>query len=200
MRAATEVGEVTLTVQAEHFARRDGFDDLGLVGFANRLEVSNGFIARQLVALDRNIRLGQLGHFLFDGGQIVRGERALVAEVVVKAVFDGRADGHLRIGEQRLDRVRQQVGAGVANDVQAVGVAFGDNHQVGVVFNQMAGVHQLAVHFAGQGGAGQAGANRGGHACHGDRLFKGADGTIGQSNVRHVCSPGCISQPRLRGG
>ena len=54
-----------------------------------------------------------------------------VGEVVVEAVLDHRADGHLGLREQLLDRLRQQVRGGMADDLEAVGVPVGDDAETG---------------------------------------------------------------------
>jgi hypothetical protein len=120
------------SVQRHVLIGRDRGDDLGLVGFADGLEVGHGFVARHLAG-DRLVLLGQLGHFLFDGHQIFRRERALVGEVVVEAVVDHRADGHLRVREQFLDGIGQQVGGRVTDHLQAFGILVGDDGQIDVL-------------------------------------------------------------------
>ena len=57
-------------------------------------------------------------HLRLDRRQILGRERALVGEVVVEAVVDHRADRDLRVREQPLHRLRQQVRGGVAQDLQ----------------------------------------------------------------------------------
>ena len=69
----------------------------------------------------RQVLLRDLGHALLDRRQVLRRERTLVREVVVEAVLDHRADRHLRVGEQLLHRVGQQVRRGVAQDLEAFG-------------------------------------------------------------------------------
>ena len=63
-------------------------------------------------------------------------ERALVGEVVVEAVFDHRADRDLRLREQLLDRVREQVRRRMAQDLEALGVALGDDRELGVALDR----------------------------------------------------------------
>ncbi len=62
-------------------------------------------------ALDLDVALRDFGHALFDRGEILGRERPLVGKVVVEAVFDDRTDGDLRVGEQLLHRVGEQVRA-----------------------------------------------------------------------------------------
>jgi hypothetical protein len=70
VRAAAQVLEGAFAVQAHILVAGDGGNDLGLVGFADALEVLHGLVARQHAAHHRLVLVGQLGHLLFDGGQI----------------------------------------------------------------------------------------------------------------------------------
>src|SRR3546814_1715153 len=87
--------------------RWNGRNDLGLVVLAYALEIRYGVVAQPLFASDDFVFLGQLGHFLFDGFQIVGRERPFIGKVVIETVVDDRAYGYLRIGTQRLDRYEE---------------------------------------------------------------------------------------------
>jgi len=52
--------------------------------------------------------------------QIVWRKRPLVRKVIKETVLDHGPDGDLRVGEQLLDGIGQQMGCGVANDFQSV--------------------------------------------------------------------------------
>jgi hypothetical protein len=136
-----------------------------------------------------NILLGQFGHFFLDRGQIVRRERALVREIVKEAVLDHRTDRHLRVGEQRLHRVRQQVRGRMANHVEAVGILVGDDGQLRIGVNQVAGIHQFAVDPAGKRRLGQPGADAGCDLCDRDRGIELPDGAIGKRDIDHFQTP-----------
>ena len=88
-------------------------------------------------------------------------------------------------GKQPLDRLRQQVRGGVANDLEAFLVARGNDAQGCVVVDNMAGVDQLAVDLAAQGGLGQAGADIAGHLHHADGLVKFSLAAVRQGNRWH---------------
>ena len=143
VRAAAQVLEGALAVQRHVLAFGNAADDLGLVGLAHGLEVRDGLVARQHAARHLLVLGGELRHLLLDGGQVFRRERALVGEVVEEAVLDDRADRDLGLGEQLLDGVGQQVGRGVADQVQAVGVLGRDDGQRLVGLDQVARVDQL---------------------------------------------------------
>ena len=131
---------------------------------AQTLEIGHRLVARQH-ALDHGLVLcGQFGHALFDGGQVLRRERALVGEVVVKAILDDRPDGDLRLRKQLLHRIGQQVSRGMADQLQTIGVLVGDDRQTRVGIDDVAQVDEPgAIAFtdpAGQRGFGQSGTDR----------------------------------------
>ncbi|MNT23253.1 hypothetical protein D3C72_1586660 [compost metagenome] len=132
------------------------------------------------------ILLGQFRHFLFDRRQIFGRERTLVGEVIVKAVVDHGADGHLCIGEQFLDGIRQQVGRRVADHFQTIGILVRHDRQFRILLDQIGSIDQLAVDLAGQGSLGQAGTNIGRNLGHGDRAVELTGGTIGKSDCKHI--------------
>ena len=109
-------------------ARNRG-DDLGLVVLAHRFEKLDRVVARHELARDRLVLFRELGHLLLDRREVFRRERPLVRKIVVEAVFDHRADGHLRVGKQFLDRVGEQVRRRVAQDLEAVRILVGDDRE-----------------------------------------------------------------------
>jgi hypothetical protein len=122
VRPAAEVEPLALAIERHVLVGRDALDDLGLVLLADGLEVGDGLVAVPDLADDLLVAVDDLGHALFDRREVVRAERLVAGEVVVEAVLDVRADGHLRAGEQLLHRFGQHVGRVVADGVQRVGV------------------------------------------------------------------------------
>ena len=80
-------------------------------------------------AADRQLVLDDPPHFRRNAVDVVRGESFRVGKIVVEAILDHRAYGHLRIRKQALDGLRQQVSGGVPDDLQAFLVPGGDNPQ-----------------------------------------------------------------------
>ena len=151
-------------------------------------------------ALDRDVALRDLGHALLDRGEIFGRERPLVREVVVEAVLDHRTDRHLRIGEQLLHRVRQQVRGRVADDFEPLGILVGDDGDIGVGIDHVCGIDQLAVDACRPSAAGEAGADRRGDLRHGDRMIVGTDGAVRKFHIRHEnqrCACGALPSKRL---
>ena len=185
VRAAAQILESAFAVKAHVLVAGNGGNDLGLVGFAETLEVLHGLVARQHAAHHLLVLVGQLGHLLFDGSQIFGREGTLVREVVVETVFDHRADGDLRIGKQLLDGIGQQVSGRVADHLQTVGILGGDDGQRRILLDHKAGVHDLAVDLAGKCRLGQAGADRSSDFSDRNRARIFALGAIGERDVDH---------------
>ena len=185
VRATAQVREGALGVQGHILASRNTADDFSLVVLAQTLEILHRLIARHDRANDWLVLGGQLGHAFLDRSQIVRGKGPAVGEVVIKTMLDDRADGDLRLGEQFFHRVGQQVGRGVTNHVQAVGILGGDDGQARIAGDGVRGIHQLAFHASAQGGFGQTGANRGGDLGDRHRARELSLGSIGKRDVEH---------------
>ena len=75
-------------------------------------------------------------------------------------MLDHGANRDLRIREQLLHCIREQVRGRVTNHVEAIGILVGDDGEIGVTINQVRGIDQLAIDLAGQRGLRQAGADR----------------------------------------
>ena len=73
----------------------------------------------------------------------------------------------------------------MANHVYAVFIALGYDGQIHIVFDQVAGIHEFAIHFSSQGGLGKACTNIGGNVVNGYGFGKTTVAAIGQSNNGH---------------
>ena len=65
--------------------------------------------------------------FLFDFGEVVRGERLVAEEFVEEAGVDGRADAELDVGIELHHRGGEKMSGGMAEDEESVGVFFGED-------------------------------------------------------------------------
>ena len=185
VRTAAQVDELAFGVERNRLVGRDRRDDLRLVVLADRLEIAHRLVARHQRAGDRLVLLRELDHLVFDRLEIFGRERPLEREVVVEAVLDHRSDRHLRIGEQFLDRVGEQMRGRVTDDVETLGVALGDDRDSGVLLDHMRCIDDLAVDLAGERCLGKSGADRRGELCNGHRRVEMLDGAVGQSDVGH---------------
>ena len=180
VRAAAQVDEIALAVQAHFLVGGQITDDLGLELFAGFQEELHRFVAVPYFTADVLVAAHNVLHALFDGLQIIRSERFSTMEVVVEAVFDGRANGHLGVGEQFLNGFSHDVGCIVTNQLQGVvGVAGDDLHRGAIVDGQI-NVDQVAVDLGGQGLFGEFFADATGNIQCGGRLIKLHGCPIGQ--------------------
>jgi len=113
------------------------------------------------------------------------GVKGRLYEVVVEAVLDHRADRHLRLGEELLHRVGEQVRRRVADQLQALGILVGDDRELRIALDAVRRVDQLAVDLAAQRGLGEPGADRGRDLGDRDRLVELPDRTVRQRDGNH---------------
>src|SRR5690606_38397103 len=187
VRAAAHVHVFLVVVQAHRGdLRAHVLDQAQLVVLAAGLEHLDDLVARGHL-LDHLVVLGdQLAHALLDRGHVLGRERALVPDVVVEAVLDHRADHHLGVRVELLDRVADQVRAGVADDLHALWILRGEDLQRGVAVDEVAGVDLAAVDLAGHGGLGQAGTDRTGDVHDRHRVLELALAAVWEGDRDHV--------------
>ena len=88
-------------------------DKLHLVGLCLLLHELQSLPPGQFEPLQLQLLLADLAHFALDLGQVLGGEGKGRVQIIIKAVFDGRADGQLHLRMQALDGLGQDMGAGV---------------------------------------------------------------------------------------
>ena len=191
--SAAQVHPFALAVDGNFLVGGQLADDLHLVVFAQVGERGHGFVARHDDALHRKIRSHDLGHALLDLRQVLGRELVFTGKVVIEAVFDHRTDRHLCPRVEILHGHGEQVCGGVANDVEAGVVTVGDDRQLRVSFDQVAGIHFAAVDHPGQGGLGQSRADVGGHLGNGDGFGKFSLAAVRQRNGGHRASPPVVT-------
>ena len=152
VRASAEVLPGALAIDRDVLAGRDAADDLGLVDLADQLKVGDGRLAVPDLAHDRLVAVDDLLHARLDLGEVIQAERLLAGEVVIEAVLDSWADGHLRAGEQLLHRLSQDMAYVVADGFQRLGRIARQDLERAAVLQGAVDIQQLAVQFH-QGGA-----------------------------------------------
>ena len=109
MRAGAEVCELALRVERDVRVFGQVVDQLDLIRLILFLHVFDGFLARQLKALELQLFLADLAHLGLDGVEIFLREVERRVKVIIEAVVDRRADGELDLGPQTLDGLRHDV-------------------------------------------------------------------------------------------
>ena len=152
MRTAAQVGERAVPIQGHGVADDVLVHDLQLVALALGGEKGLGVGLGHVGARKRLVGGNALLHLRLNGLQIVRGKRTLVGEIIVEAVFDGRADGDLDGREKLFDGLGHDVGGRVADDGQPHGRVGGNQTQLmGILGQRKSEIAGLPVHEAGHG-------------------------------------------------
>ena len=113
VRAGTEVCKLALRVERDVRVFGQVVDQLDLIRLVLFLHILDGFLTRQLKALELQLFLADLAHLGLDGVEIFLREVERSVEVIVEAVVDRRANGQLDLRPQAFDGLRHDVGTGV---------------------------------------------------------------------------------------
>ena len=182
MGAPAQIEPVALPVNSDGFSGGNIAQQFELVNVVREQFV--GFLAGDFLAHDGKIGVGELAHFGFDGPKVVFGNRGQV-DVVVKTVFERRADGEFGFGMQRLHRLGHQVCRGVPVYFAAFGVIPGEEFEGRVAGERAREVPHGAIDLRGQNRLRQAGAEALGDFEWGDSIVETFDGSIWKSNLNH---------------
>ncbi len=155
-------------------------DQLGLVGLAARLEKGDSVVTIPFLAHELLVARHDLAHAGLNRRKVFGRERRIAGKIVIKPVFDGGPDRHLRAGIERLHRLGQHVRGVVADHAQRRLVAPRNKDDSGVIGNLARQIHVAAVDLHRQRRASQAGADGGGDFGARDRALETADRAVGQ--------------------
>jgi hypothetical protein len=129
--------------------------------------------------------LHDLLHLGFDAGEVVGGDGRVQGDVVVEAVFQRRAVGELGVGPEALDGFGHDVRGRVAQHEEGLGIAVGEDGDLVVAGEARGEVDDLAVDFCGDGGLGQALADRAREVEHGGAVGDLFDAAVGEGDAGH---------------
>ena len=145
VRPAAEIEPVALLVDLDGLVGRDRVDQLDLEHLAVVAEHLLGLFAGPDFLGERFVARDDLAHLLFDRGKILRRERLVAEEVVIEAVLDHRADGHLRARPQRLHRFGQHMGGVMPDQLQRAGVVAGDEFDFRIMLDRVGEIADHAI-------------------------------------------------------
>jgi len=128
VRAAAQVDELALAVEAQAGILLEVVVDvLDLVSLIEVLDQAARLRGGPLEALEGLGGGDDLAHLLLDAREVLLAQRRVAVDVVIEAVLDGGAEGQLDAGEETHDRPGHDVGAGMAQDVEGLAVAVGED-------------------------------------------------------------------------
>ncbi len=156
VRAAAQVDEVAVAEDRDPLALRDVGETHELDLLATRGEDRGGLVAAHLAALERAALLDDARHLGLDLLEVLGGETAREAEVVLELLrvilAAGVDDG---AGEQVLDGVGEHVLGGVADHRPGLSVLRGQHPESARALDRRPQVDDVAVELAGDGGGGE---------------------------------------------
>ena len=175
VRTAAQIDEVSLAIEGDFLAFGDAGDDLRLVVLALVLEELDGFRSVPDLTRDGLVPIDDLPHSILYALDVLRRERLFAREVVVEPVRDGRADRHLGLRIELLNRFGHGVGGVVTQQLEPVVGRPRHNLDGHVVRDLGRQVPQIAVDPYGYGGLCESRANGLRHvqACGGLRELFG---------------------------
>jgi hypothetical protein len=127
MRAAAEIDKAAVAIEADLGAGLGELgDEVGLHEVAVTLEFGEGLFAGLVFADEGLVARDDFGHLLLDGGEVFGQEGLVAIEVVEEAGVGRGAVAQLGFRKKLEDRGGHDVGGGVADDLEGVGVVLFD--------------------------------------------------------------------------
>ena len=188
VRAAAEIDPLALAVQRDGLVARNALDDLRLVLLAPVAEEPDRLVAVPHLARDRLVAIDDLAHALLHALQILGGEGLLAREVVVEPVLDGGSDGDLGLRPELLDRLGEDVGRVVAQQLQRLPGIPGHDRDRRVGLDGGGEVAHRAVDLDRERRPGESLADARGDVGPRHRSVEVPGGAVGQCDTRHVVS------------
>ena len=179
MRATAQIFPRALTIDRHFLVDRNSGDDFRFIVFADLFEMRHRFVAVPHFAYNLLIAVDNFFHAFFNRFQIVKTERHLAREIVIKAVFDNRPNGHLRTRKKLLHRLGQHVCAIMAHQLHAILIGSGNNGHIGISVDAPRQINHLAIDLPSERFFGQRFGNRIGKSQPVNRGVKFAGRPVG---------------------
>ena len=174
-----------MMIHTHCFHFRHVFNQTQFVLFAAILENFDGFCTGRHHFNNIIVLCNQLFHARFDGGYIIRRKWFFSCDIIIEPVFNDRADNHFGIRIKLLDRMTDQVCAGVADNFHAFFVFRRNDLNMSIFDNRITRIDQFAVYLTCHCRLCQTSSDRCGNLRYSNGRFVLADRTVRQSNVQH---------------
>src|SRR5207248_593022 len=123
-----------------------------------------------------------------DDREIVRSEWLIAKEIVVEAILDHWADGHLRAGPKRLHRLRENVRAIVTDQSERARVIAEYELDVGIALDRIGEIREPAIERHGHGALRERGRDALGDVKTTDAVWIVSARAVGKRQRDHVHS------------
>ena len=147
VRTAAHIDVFLMMIHTHCFHFRHVFNQTQFVLFAAILENFDGFCTGRHHFNNVIVLCNQLFHARFNGCYIIRRKWFFSCNIVIESVFNDRADNHFGIRVELLDRMTDQVRAGVADNFHAFFVFWRNDLNMGIFGNRIASIHQFTVNL-----------------------------------------------------
>ena len=147
VRAGTEVDEVALAVDGDDGIFRKVFDEFYFIILASVFEEFQSVGTGQDFFGNGKVFFDDLSHFSFNGSKVFLCETVFCVEVVVEAVFNGRANGELDAREEVLDSLCHDMRCCMAERIFPFLVGEGEEFNGRAVDNGFAEVRDFTVYL-----------------------------------------------------
>ena len=173
MRTAAHIGIFKMMIQGRMVVSVNIlFEDLQFVVFFSFFENLVSAVPVHNFLDNGIVLFCQLVHSFFKFGNILFSQGVVQINVIIKAFFNNRTDGHFAIRPQLLDCVPQQMRAGVTNNLHAFIILCCDNRYCSILFNQITGITKLTVNTSCDTGLGQSGTDAFSNVHNSNRFIK----------------------------
>ena len=184
MRATAQVTEIALSVSADNSILGQVVNQNLLVGFTLGLKQLQCLLTGQLLTGEGQILGGNFQHFLLNSLHILGHKNVRAINIVIEALFDGRADAELGVGIKALNGLRHDVGRAVPKNVFALFIIKGEDLQLYISVQRLGQVNDIAVNFGGQSALGELVADGLGDFIAGHGRIEVFDAAVRESNVK----------------
>ena len=188
MGTAAQINKLSLLIKRESFMfGKPSFDVFYLVLLIQVSANLQGLVSWLFDPFKRLTLLDDLFHLCFDGSKVIFGKGMFQVEIVIETGFQGRPKGQTDSLEQPHYSSGHDVGTGMPQDSQCLGILVGENFERdSAIFRQwVVEPDHVAIDFGSQGRLGQARANVSGDKARCHRLFVLFLGTVGEGNCQH---------------
>ena len=186
MRAAAEIDKTALPVKGHRLIGRNGINQFNLERLVVFLIERHRLITAPDLTRDGFLAVDNFMHAGFNRRKVIGGKRRFTIEIIIEAVFDGRADRHLRFGIEFEHSLGHDMRRIMAQQGKRIFIARGDNRQISIFGNFEIKIDHRRAHARRQCSLGQSRPDISRNLSRGNSLVIVFLRPVGQGYDRHV--------------